>query len=65
MLQWIAAGEGKRFMALIHHPDAQRKYAYDRGSHIGKLGAALGQTMRDERTVVDMKVGWNTIYSPE
>jgi hypothetical protein len=30
MLQWTAAGEGPRFMGLVHHTDAAREYAYDR-----------------------------------
>src|SRR5262245_42406170 len=30
MLQWTAAGSGARFMALVHHTDAVREFAYDR-----------------------------------
>src|SRR5689334_24010921 len=33
MLEWTAAGEGPRFMLLVHHTDAVREYAYDRQSH--------------------------------
>ena len=32
MLQWTAAGDGPRFMGLVHHTDAEREYAYDRTS---------------------------------
>ena len=32
MLQWTAAGEGWRFMLLVHHTDAEREWAYDRQS---------------------------------
>ena len=30
MLQWTAAGSGKRFAGLVHHTDAKREWAYDR-----------------------------------
>src|SRR5687768_16373516 len=30
MLEWTAAGNGLRFMGLVHHTDAVREYAYDR-----------------------------------
>ncbi len=62
MLQWTAAGEGKRFMMLVHHTDAQREYAYDRDSHIGKLDKALGAAQQNGWTVVDMKKDWSMIY---
>jgi len=38
MLQWTAAGEGPRFCLYVHHTDADREWAYDRESHIGRLG---------------------------
>jgi phosphoglycolate phosphatase-like HAD superfamily hydrolase len=36
MLQWTAVREGPRFAGLVHHTDAEREYAYDRQSKIGK-----------------------------
>ena len=30
MLEWTAAGDGLRFMGIVHHTDAEREYAYDR-----------------------------------
>lgn len=62
MLQWTAAGDGKRFMLLIHHTDAQREYAYDRDSHIGKLDKALDAAQENDWTVVDMQQDWKVIY---
>jgi hypothetical protein len=62
MLQWTAAGEGKRFILLVHHTDAEREYAYDRTSHIGKLDKALDEADRRGWTVVDMKRDWKVIY---
>jgi len=40
MLEWTAAGQGVRFMALVHHDDAEREWAYDRKSDIGRLDKA-------------------------
>ena len=28
MLEWIAAGDGSRFMGLVYHTDPAREYAY-------------------------------------
>lgn len=63
MLQWTAAGEGKRFMLLVHHTDAEREWAYDRESHIGRLGKALDEAKEKGWIIVDMKNDWNKIYS--
>ena len=37
MLEWTTAGDGPRMGVLIHHTDAEREWAYDRDSHIGRL----------------------------
>jgi hypothetical protein len=62
MLQWTAAGTGARFMGLIHHTDAEREWAYDRTSHIGKLDKALDEAQVRGWTVVDMKQDWNRVF---
>ena len=62
MLQWTAASAGKRFMMLVHHTDAQREYAYDRDSHIGRLDKALDAAKQNGWTVVDMQKDWKVIY---
>jgi phosphoglycolate phosphatase-like HAD superfamily hydrolase len=62
MLQWTAAGSGLRFMGLVHHTDAEREYAYDRKSNIGKLDKALGEATAKNWAVVDMKKDWKTIF---
>ena len=62
MLQWTAAGDGIRFMLLIHHTDAKREWAYDRKSHIGRLDKALDEALKSGWTVVDMKKDWKVIY---
>jgi phosphoglycolate phosphatase-like HAD superfamily hydrolase len=62
MLQWTAAGSGLRFMGLVHHTDAQREWAYDRTSHIGKLDKALDEAASKGWTVVDMKQDWKRVF---
>jgi hypothetical protein len=62
MLQWTAAGAGVRFVGLVHHTDADREWAYDRQSSIGKLDKALDEAHAEGWTVVDMKQDWKRIY---
>jgi hypothetical protein len=62
MLEWTAAGPGLRFMGIVHHTDAEREYAYDRQSHIGRLDKAWDEAVRRKWTIVDMKADWNTIF---
>jgi hypothetical protein len=64
MLQWTAAGSGLRFMGLVHHTDAEREWAYDRQSHIGRLDKALDEALEKGWTVVSMKNDWKTIFPP-
>jgi phosphoserine phosphatase len=62
MLQWTDAGGGRRLLVLIHHTDAEREWAYDRDSHIGRLDQALDEAGEKGWTVVDMKNDWKRIY---
>jgi phosphoglycolate phosphatase-like HAD superfamily hydrolase len=62
MLQWTAAGEGKRLMLYVHHTDADREWAYDSDSHIGRLDKGLDEANEKGWTVVDMKNDWKKIF---
>jgi len=62
MLQWTAAGEGKKLMVYIHHTDAEREWAYDRESSTGRLDKGLVEANEKGWTVVDMKNDWQKIY---
>ncbi|MFC1959683.1 HAD family hydrolase [Chloroflexota bacterium] len=62
MLQWTAVGDGPRFMGLVHHTDAEREWAYDRDSMIGKLDKALDETLAKDWTIVDMKSDWRVVF---
>jgi len=65
MLQFTAAGAGRRLMLIVHHDDAAREYAYDRQSHIGKLDKAWDEAKAKGWTVVSMRNDWKTIFAFE
>jgi phosphoglycolate phosphatase-like HAD superfamily hydrolase len=65
MLQWTAAGPGRRLALIVHHDDAAREYAYDRQSSIGKLDQALDEAKAKNWIVVSMKSDWKKIFSFE
>jgi len=63
MLQWTAGGAGPSLVALIHHTDAEREFAYDRNSKVGKLDKALDEAQRQRWLVIDMKRDWQRIFA--
>ncbi|RKZ06839.1 haloacid dehalogenase-like hydrolase [bacterium] len=65
MLQWTAAGDGERLMVYVHHTDADREWAYDRDSHIGRLDRGLTEAAKNGWTVIDMQDDWLQIYPNE
>jgi hypothetical protein len=62
MLQWTTAGEGPRFGLVVHHTDAEREWAYDRDSHVGRLDKALDAAEASGWVVVDMQRDWRRVY---
>jgi phosphoserine phosphatase len=62
MLQWTAAGKGARFCLYVHHTDAEREWAYDRNSSIGRLDKGLDEAQAKGWTVVDMKKDWKRVF---
>jgi hypothetical protein len=62
MLQWTAAGNGKRFCLIVHHTDAEREYAYDSKTPFGHLDQALTVAREKGWTIVDMKKDWKRIF---
>ena len=65
MIQWANAGPGARFGLIVHHTDAEREYAYDRQSSIGRLDQALDEAKTQGWTVVDMKQDWRQMFPDE
>jgi hypothetical protein len=65
MLEWTTAGRA-RFGLIVHHDDAEREWAYDRESHIGRLRRGLDEAAKKEGwTVVSMKDDWKTVFPSE
>ncbi|MEE9229541.1 MAG: HAD family hydrolase [Acidobacteriota bacterium] len=62
MLQWATSGEGPRLGVLIHHTDAEREWAYDRDSHVGRLDRGLDEAAGRGWVVVDMKRDWKKVH---
>ena len=49
-------------MLIVHHTDAEREWAYDRDTHVGRLDQALLEATKNGWTVVDMQRDWKSIY---
>ena len=64
MLEWTWAGTGARLALLVHHTDADREWAYDRDSPVGRLDKALDEAETAGWTVVDMKSDWKQVFPP-
>ncbi|MGZ8915298.1 MAG: HAD family hydrolase, partial [Methylobacter sp.] len=62
MLQWTTGNNGPHFALLVHHTDAEREYAYDRNSAVGRLDKALDEAKQKGWTVVDMKKDWKRVF---
>ena len=62
MLQWTTAGSGPRFAALVRPTDAEREWAYDRDSHIGRLDKALDEAHSKGWIVIDIQRDWTAVF---
>jgi phosphoglycolate phosphatase-like HAD superfamily hydrolase len=65
MLEYSAGSSRPSLQILIHHDDAEREYAYDRSSSVGRLDKALDEARARGWTVVSMKRDWRTLFAPE
>jgi phosphoglycolate phosphatase-like HAD superfamily hydrolase len=62
MLEWTTSAKGPRLGVIVHHTDADREWAYDRESSIGRLVRGLDEGPKRGWVIVDMKADWNVIY---
>jgi uncharacterized protein YbaR (Trm112 family) len=62
MLEWTTAGPGSRFGLYVHHDDAEREWAYDRESAIGRLERGLDEAADRGWPVVSMKRDWKRVF---
>jgi len=65
MLEWTTSGPGARLGMIVHHDDEAREFAYDRGSHIGKLERGLDEAGARGWSLISVKDDWNTVYAPQ
>ena len=65
MLQWATLQPGRRLGLLVHHTDAEREWAYDRKSPVGRLNKALDEATARGWVVVDMKQDWKVAFAFE
>jgi hypothetical protein len=62
MIEWTTSAPGARLGVIVHHDDAQREFAYDRASHIGKLVRGLDEGPARGWTTVSVKNDWKQVY---
>ena len=62
MLPVAGRRPGARLMGLVHHTDAEREYAYDRTTDVGRLDKALDEGRRRGWAITDMKRDWRAIF---
>lgn len=63
MLRYTTEGAGRRFGMIIRHDDAEREFAYDRESHIGRLARALDQAPARGWQVASMRDDWGRVFA--
>ncbi len=63
MLQWTTDGHGPRLGVIVHHTNADREWAYDRASSIGRVDKALDEAKAHGWTVVSMKNDWKRVFA--
>lgn len=62
MLQWVASGEGKHLVVLVHHTNGGNEFSYDRKSPFGRLDRALDAARKQGWTIADMTKDWNRFF---
>ncbi|WP_368414655.1 HAD family hydrolase [Falsiroseomonas sp.] len=63
MLRYATEGPGRRFGMILRHDDADREYAYDRESHIGRLSRALDEAPQRGWQVISMREDWARVFA--
>jgi phosphoglycolate phosphatase-like HAD superfamily hydrolase len=62
MLQWTTLNSGPRLGMIVHHTDAEREWAYDSASPVGRLDKALQEAPGRGWLVVDMQRDWSRVF---
>jgi len=62
MLEYTTSAPGPRLGLIVHHDDAEREYAYDRKSSIGRLDRGLDEAAQRGWVVVSVKNDWRAVH---
>jgi len=62
MLQYTDSNSYPSFQLYLNHTDAEREWAYDRDSSVGRLDKGLDEAEAKGWTVIDMKNDWKTVF---
>ena len=62
MLRYTTEGPGRRLGMIVRHDDAEREYAYDRDSHVGRLARALDEAPQRGWQVISLRDGWSRVF---
>ncbi len=62
MLRYCKSGPGARLGLILHHDDAGREFAYDRGFRLSPLVEALDRASEYGITLVSMRSDWNCVF---
>ncbi len=62
MMQYATLGDRNALAILLHHTDADREWAYDKGSKVGGLDKALVEAKQRGWLVIDMNADWRTVF---
>ena len=62
MLEYTTSGPGRRFGLIVHHDDAEREYAYDRQSHVGRLDRGLNDAALRGWHLASMRGDWARVF---
>ncbi|MFO0006684.1 MAG: haloacid dehalogenase-like hydrolase, partial [bacterium] len=57
------SGTGARLGMIVHHDDAEREYAYDRRSAVGRLDRALDDAASRGWLVASMRRDWRRVFA--
>ena len=62
MLEYVTTGDGARLGLILHHDDAEREYAYDRDSHVGRLDRGLDEAEQRGWVLVSMARDFGVVF---
>ncbi len=65
MLEWTSTNTRPNLSLILHHTDAEREYAYDRQSQVGRLDKGLTDAPAKGWILVDMKKDFGKVFTYE